>query len=155
MVFCKRCKQEVEDCPHFVYPIKARRVPVFDPKIETLAYAEEEKILEITFKTGQTWQLFEVPPNIYQELRDTTISSFLKFVARKYKCAPVKTGLSAIRVPESENCLRCADAMKVRHRIDSTFDKSIRILWECISCKKTVWKDYGNSLAREKKGRWH
>ena len=40
MVFCKECRRKVEDCPHFVYPITAQRVSVFDPKIETLAYEQ-------------------------------------------------------------------------------------------------------------------
>src|SRR5437879_3557075 len=91
MVFCKECQQKVEDCPHFVYPIKAPRVSVFDPKIETLGYDEQQRILEIVFKSGQVWQLFGVPPNIYAELRDTSISSFLKFIAQRHKSAPVKT----------------------------------------------------------------
>jgi KTSC domain-containing protein len=88
MVFCKACKKRVEDCVHFVYPIEAPRVSVFDAKIETLAYSRAHQILEITFKTGQVWQLFEVPANIYHELRDTTISSFLRFIAHKY---PIRT----------------------------------------------------------------
>ena len=110
MVFCKECQQKVEDCPHFVYPIVALRVSVFDPKIETLAYEERTQTLEIAFKTGQVWQLFAVPPPIYLELRDTSISSFLRFIAHRYKSAPVKTGLSAIRVPETEPCSKASHA---------------------------------------------
>jgi hypothetical protein len=49
-------------------------VSVFDPKIETLAYSRDQQILEITFKTGQVWQLFEVTATIYDEFRDTPIS---------------------------------------------------------------------------------
>ena len=45
MVFCKECRRRVEDCPHFVYPITAQRVSVFDPKIETLAYEQGQRIL--------------------------------------------------------------------------------------------------------------
>jgi hypothetical protein len=155
MVFCKECRRKVEDCPHFVFPISARRISVFDPKIETLAYEKQRGILEITFKSGQAWQLFDVPPAIYAELRDTTISSFLKFIAQRYKAAPVKTGLYAIRVPESEKCSNCKAGMTVRHRIDNAFDRAIRILWECVPCRQTYWKDYGNSMARDKKGKWH
>jgi hypothetical protein len=155
MVFCKACKKRVEECVHFVYPIEAPRVSVFDPKIETLAYSREQKILEITFKTGQVWQLFDVPPTIYDELRDTTISSFLKFIAHKYKSAPVKTGLNAIRVPETQKCVTCNANMTIRHRINSRFDENIRVLWECKQCNETSWKDYGSGLMREKKGRWH
>jgi hypothetical protein len=103
MVFCKECRQKVEDCPHFVYPITSQKVSVFDPKIETLAYEQEQRILEIAFKGGQVWQLLGVPPAIYQELRESTISSFLKFIAQRYKAAPVKTGVRAIKVPESES----------------------------------------------------
>lgn len=155
MVFCKQCKSEVELCPHFVDPIEAAKVEVFDAKIETLAYSAPERTLEIAFKSGQVWQLFGVPPAIYGELRDTTISSFLKFIARRYKSAPVKTGLHAIKVPESETCWKCKTVMTVRHRIDSRFDINIRVLWECAGCNHTEWRQYGNGLVREKKGRWH
>ena len=62
MVFCKECRRKVEDCSHFVYPITAPRISVYDPKIETLAYEQEQRILEIAFKGGQVWQLFGVPP---------------------------------------------------------------------------------------------
>jgi hypothetical protein len=155
VVFCKDCRQKVEDCPHFVYPLQAKRVPVFDPKIETLAYDEQSRTLEIAFKTGQVWQLFSVPPAIYAELRDTSMSSFLRFIAARYKSAPVKTGVNAIRVPESEPCPRCRTAMKVGHRINSQFDINVRVLWECSACNAHEWRQYGAGLARERKGRWH
>ncbi len=155
MVFCKECQQRVEDCRHFVYPIEARRVAVFDPKIESLAYNEQQRILEIVFKSGQVWQLFAVPAEIYAELRDTSISSFLKFIAPRYKSAPVKTGVNAIKVPESEPCPRCKSAMSVGHRINSQFDVNVRVLWECAACDTHEWRQYGLGLARERKGRWH
>jgi hypothetical protein len=128
---------------------QAARVSVFDPKIDTLAYERGQRVLEITFKTGQVWQLFDVPESIYHELRDTTISTFLKFIAHKYRSAPVKTGLNAIRVPENEHCLTCNSPMTIRHRINSRFDQNIRVLWECNQCNGTKWKDYGaDSCAR-------
>jgi hypothetical protein len=155
MVFCKECRKKVEDCPHFVYPIEARRVTVFDPKIETLAYDQHSHILEITFKSGQVWQLFGVPPEIHSELRDTSISSFLMLIAHKYKSSPVKIGINAIRVPDAENCIKCGRAMKLAHRINSPFDVNVRVLWECLGCGRHDWKQYGTGLARERKGRWH
>src|SRR5262245_23566802 len=79
MVFCKECQQRVEDCPHVVAPIVGKRIEVFDPKVKSLAYDPNQPILEIAFKSGQVWQLVGVPAAIYQELRDSTISSFLKF----------------------------------------------------------------------------
>jgi len=48
--------------------------------------------------------MFGGPTAIYTELRDTSMSSFLKFIAQRYKYAPVKTGLNAAQVPESESC---------------------------------------------------
>ena len=45
--------------------------------------------------------------------------------------------------------------MIVRHRINSTFDRNIRVLWECIPCEATCWKDYGKGIAREKRSKWH
>jgi hypothetical protein len=38
------------------------RVSVFDARVETIAYAAESRGLEIAFKSGQVWQLFDVPP---------------------------------------------------------------------------------------------
>jgi hypothetical protein len=105
----------VEDCPHHVYPIQAKRISVFDAKVETLAYDEPKRTLEIAFKNGQTWQFFDVPPDVCNALRDSTISSFLKFIAHRYRSAPVKTGQAAVRVPESEKCAKCEKPMTVRH----------------------------------------
>ena len=155
MVFCRECNKKVELCPHFVEPLKAQIVSVFDPKIESFAYSEEQCILQIAFKSGQVWQLFGIAPAIYAELRDTSIYSFLKVIAHRYKAAPVKTGIHAIRVPESEPCHKCQKPMTVRHRINSAFDCNIRVLWECVPCQSTQWRDYGQGIAREKRGKWH
>jgi hypothetical protein len=62
MVFCRECKKKVDDCEHFVSPLGVATVPVFDPKIKTLAYNANARILEIAFKNGQTWQLAGVEP---------------------------------------------------------------------------------------------
>jgi len=153
MVFCKECKQKVEECPHFVDPIQAPKFAVHDEKIEFLAYSEQLRVLEITYKTGQVWQLFSVPMSIYSEIRDTSLWSFVKFIAQRYRAAPVKTGLKAIKVPDSEKCLDCNADMKVRHRIDNQFDIKVRIFWECQACSRTVWKEYGNIVVRAQKGK--
>jgi hypothetical protein len=155
MVYCRECRRNVKDCPHFVFPIQSPRVPVYDEKVEMLAYDPQRRILEITFRSGQAWQLFEVPDGIYRELRDSTISSFLKFIARRYKSAPVKTGLQTIQVPELETCSRCQSRMSVRHRIESSFDQNIRVLWECNSCDSSVWRQYGTGIIRERRGSRH
>jgi len=152
MVFCKECKQKVEECPHFVDPIQAPSVQVFDPKIDTLAYSEANRILEITYKNGQVWQLFGVPPSIYGELRETTLTSFVKFIAQRYKAAPVKTGLKALKVPDSEKCSKCDSIMKVRHRINNPFDVMIRILWECTTCDHCEWRKYESGRQRGSSG---
>jgi hypothetical protein len=129
MVFCKECQRKVDDCPHFVLPIPAQRIRVFDEKVETIAYAEDKRILEIAFKSGQIWQLAEVPPGIYGELRNSTISSFLKFIAKRYKASPVRQGLSAIEVPQRVPCPICQSAMNEENRTVSTVDKFIRVFW--------------------------
>src|SRR5262249_27925918 len=121
---------------------------VFDPKIEALAYSESDRILQLTFKSGQVWQLFGVPPSIYGELRDTTLISFVKFIAQRYKAAPVRTGVKAIKVPDAEKCSECKSNMKVRHRINDQFDVRVRILWECSSCVRTEWKQYESGTQR-------
>jgi hypothetical protein len=59
MVYCRQCQKKVNDCEHFVFPIEAKHVSVFDARVETIAYAVEKRVLEIAFKSGQVWQLFE------------------------------------------------------------------------------------------------
>jgi hypothetical protein len=81
MVYCRECRKKVNDCEHFVFPIEAKGVSVFDARVETIAYAAESRVLEIAFRSGQVWQLFDVLPDIYNALQDSTISSFLKFIA--------------------------------------------------------------------------
>jgi KTSC domain len=93
MVCCRECKQQVEDCAHFVAPLNILPVEVFDAKVKTLAYQAKDHILEITFKNGQVWQLFGVKPDIYDELLHATLSSFLNFLAHRYKAAPVRNSL--------------------------------------------------------------
>jgi hypothetical protein len=61
MVFCRDCQKQVEDCEHFVPPLSVSRVDIFDPKVRTLAYDERKRILELSFKNGQTWKLQQVP----------------------------------------------------------------------------------------------
>ena len=80
-------------------------------------------------------------PAIYQELRDSTISSFLKFIAQRYKAAPVKTGIRAIKVPESESCSQCNSEMTLKQRVDS--HSFVRIFWHCPKCNCDARKEYG------------
>jgi hypothetical protein len=83
MVYCGECRKKVEDCEHFVYPLKVRRISIFDARVETIAYKAEERTLEVALKTGQVWQFFQVPREIFDALQDSTISSCLKFMAHK------------------------------------------------------------------------
>src|SRR5690349_6719745 len=103
-MYCRQCQQKVSDCEHFVTPIEAPRVRVFDEKVETLAYSPEHRILEISFKSGQVWQLAGVVPGIYAELQASTISSFLKFIAQRYKASPVRG--------ELQNALNSCDFLR-------------------------------------------
>ena len=159
MVFCRQCGKRVDDCPHFVFPIKSPRVRVYDEKVEALAYNEQSRTLEIAFKSGQVWQLFDVPAGIYHELQSATISSFLKFIAQRYKSAPVKTGLNAVIVPAGEQCMKCEGPMSQGHRINNAFDEEVRVLWKCSkeNCGGSFWKSYSavySGRHRERKGRW-
>jgi hypothetical protein len=42
-------------------------------------------------------------PDIYNALQDSTISSFLNFIAHSYKSAAVKTGMNAVTVRNPKN----------------------------------------------------
>jgi hypothetical protein len=142
MVFCKRCNQKVEVCPHFVDSIEAEKVRVLDEKIDWLAYREEDRIMEIAYKNGQVWQLSPVPPAIYCEIRDTTLWSFVKFIAQRYNASPVKTGLQAIKIPASEKCRECGAFMTGLQRVPNTRDVRVKVLWKCTGCQREIWKEY-------------
>src|SRR5678815_4864215 len=126
MVFCRECKQKVEDCCHFVTPLNVQAVEVFDPKVKTLAYQPKDHVLEIAFKNGQVWQLFGVKPDIYEELLHATLTSFLNFLAHRFKAAPVRKTPVKTELPETEPCPACKRPMTEQHR---TTGGILRILW--------------------------
>ena len=157
MVFCRDCNAKVEDCEHFVPPITGPAVEVFDPKIKSLAYKKDSRILEIRFKNGQAWQLFGVPADVYQELLGQTLSSFLKFIAHRYAPRPVRQSKSsapsvADSAPKSEACPVCQRAMTVRHQ---TSGQPMRILWHCERCNQSLWRTYATESVRERRTRFH
>jgi hypothetical protein len=135
MVFCRDCKAKVEDCAHFVAPLEAPIVPVFDPKVKTLAYQRDKHVLEIAFKNGQVWQLFGVKPDIYDELLHATLSSFLKFLAHRYKAAPVRLRKQKV-VPNAEHCPACREPMTIMHQTQGNVP---RVLWHCARCNQSLW----------------
>ena len=148
MVFCRECKQQVEDCVHFVPPLNERPVQVFDPKVKTLAYQAKDHTLEIAFKNGQVWQLFGVKPDIYDELLHATISSFLNFLAHRYKAAPVRrTQASSGAAISPELCPACKRPMTEQHR---TSGGTLRVLWKCAPCYQSFWKTYGQESVRNR-----
>lgn len=92
---------------------------------------------------------------IYAELRNSTISSFLKFIATRYKASPVKTGVYAIEVPKNELCPICQMGMTEQNRTAGTLNKFIRVFWLCPGCKKSKWESYGSPPGRHRRERWH
>jgi hypothetical protein len=148
MVFCRECQQKVQDCAHFVDPVDVPHVAVFDPKVKTLAYQRESLILEIAFKNGQTWQLFGVKPDIYDELLHATLSSFLKLLAHRYKSAPVRQSRDAGATEES--CPACHRPMTIEHKTSSG---TLRILWHCGRCNQSLWRTYANESVRDRRRR--
>jgi hypothetical protein len=154
MVFCRQCRKNVEDCEHFVPSLGIAAVNVHDAKVKTVAYSAQQRILEVEFKSGQVWQLLGVPPAIYQELCDTTISSFLRFIARRYYARPVRQTAPSVTAPETEPCQDCQTPMTKRHST-ANGGSFMRVLWACSKCNQTIWKTYGTPDFREKKTRWH
>jgi hypothetical protein len=153
MVFCRQCQKQVEDCQHFVLPLKVKRIPVFDPKVKTLAYDEPRRVLEISFKNGQTWQLRPVTKETYDELLHQTLSSFLKFIAHRYQVNPVRDGTPKPIVPQSKDCPACHEPMTVLHQMLS--QNPVRILWHCDPCNQSLWHTYSTTSVRERKNKWH
>jgi hypothetical protein len=137
---------QVEDCAHFVAPLSVASVDVFDPKVKSLAYQRDGHILEITFKNGQVWQLFGVKPEIYDELLHATLSSFLTFLAHRYKAAPVRTAPTGPR--REQACPACKRPMTEQHR---TTGGTLRILWKCEPCNQSLWRSYGTESVRERR----
>ena len=149
MVFCRECKAKVEDCQHFVAPLDTPAVAVFDPKVKTLAYSKQSRILEVVFKDGQAWQLFGIAPDVYDELLNATLSSFLKFLARRYRAAPVRRNLKRA-TPKEEPCPACKRPMTAQHK---TSGGTLRILWHCNPCNQSLWRTYSHESVRERRSR--
>ena len=55
--------------------------------IAAFGYAEEEFILQIEFKNGDTWQYFDVPESIYTELSSSeSVGKFFhEFIKNEYR----------------------------------------------------------------------
>ena len=151
MVFCRECSRKVDDCEHFCCPARSSARSGVRPKVKTLAYSKHARILEIVFKNGQVWQLAGIAPAIYDELLHATLSSFLKFLAHRYKVSPVRK-TAAVRVPESEPCPACKGAMTITHQ---TMGKPTRVLWHCERCNQSLWLTYSSESVRDRKTRWH
>ncbi len=48
-----------------------QREPVTSSNIASIGYDEEAQTLEVEFLTGETYQYFDVPMSVYQELMST------------------------------------------------------------------------------------
>lgn len=46
------------------------KIPVTSSNVESIGYDEDSSTLEIEFKNGATYQYFDVPENVFAELRD-------------------------------------------------------------------------------------
>ena len=46
------------------------KTPVISSNVESVGYDEDSAKLEIEFKNGATYQYFDVPENVFTELRD-------------------------------------------------------------------------------------
>ena len=46
------------------------KTPVISSNVESVGYDEDSATLEIEFKNGATYQYFDVPENVFTELRD-------------------------------------------------------------------------------------
>ena len=149
-MYCRDCKRSVDDCEHFVAPIGSPHVTVFDPKVQSLAYEKKSMILEVEFKNGQVWQLFGIKPEIYEELLHATLSSFLKFLAHRYRAAPVRRLRPGAIVPTSEPCPACQRPMTEMHK---TSGGTIRVLWHCDKCNQSLWRTYQRESIRERRRR--
>ena len=151
MVFCPECNAKVDDCEHFVQPLEVAAVEVFDPKIRSLAYKKDGGVLEVRLKNGQAWQLFGVSSDIYEELLQQTLSSFLKFIGRRHRPRPVRLALQP-STPKDESCPACHGAMINKHQ---TSGQTMRILWHCNRCNQSFWRSYATQSVRERRPRFH
>ena len=91
-------------------------------------------------------------PDIYDALLHATLSSFLKFVAHRYKPRPVRQLNRGISVPETEACPNCETPMTQRHKTGSNAP-FVRVLWNCAECNQSRWLTYGTPDHRERKSR--
>ena len=47
-----------------------KKTPVTSSNVESIGYDEDSSTLEIEFKNGATYQYFDVPENVFNELRN-------------------------------------------------------------------------------------
>jgi hypothetical protein len=61
------------------------KIPVSSSNVETIAYDEDSSTLQIEFKNGSIYQYFDVPANVFAELRNA--DSIGKYLAANIKGA--------------------------------------------------------------------
>jgi len=108
-----------------------------EEKSEFLAYSEEQRVLEITYKTGQVGVIFRPsfiysrdsgkplvappppPPTLLRDIHRATLQGGTR----------PRPGLKAIKVRDSEKMPGSKADTKVRIRIDNQFDVKVRSFW--------------------------
>jgi hypothetical protein len=81
----------------------------------------------------------------YGELRDTTLTSFVKFIAQGYNAAPVKTEFQAIEIPQSEKCKDFGASMTNMQRVSNAKGRDYMMVY---SPSFTSWTPLGSLLCR-------
>ena len=59
------------------------KTPVTSSNVASIGYDEDSSTLEIEFKNGATYQYFDVPENVFTELRDA--DSIGEYLAARIK----------------------------------------------------------------------
>jgi uncharacterized protein with PIN domain len=63
-------------------------------------------------------------------------------MAQRYHAAPVKTGLQAIRIPDTERCKDCGAPMTSVQQVPNAKDVRVKVQWNCSGCHRLIWKEY-------------
>jgi len=95
-------------------------LPVKSSNIEAVAYDPEKKILSVRFIKSGIYHYFDVPQNIFDELRDAESVG-------KYFAEWIKGVFEAEK--EVKKCEKCGTAMRMTERLSDE-----RKVWVCPEC---------------------
>ena len=112
-----------------------------------LLYSDSSELFYETKANSYTY-IFRYGVVSFSNYEADEISSFLKFLAHRYRASPVRQKSAASLIPQTELCPACKKPMTELHK---TSGRTIRVLWQCSPCNQSAWKTYVHESVRERR----